>query len=103
LAIIIAIWHHKMAQEVITMKTTIDRFGRIVVPKEMRKRFGLMSGSQVEIDDSNEEIVVRHVSDRSPLQVEDGLLVFEGEATADLASWVSKVRENRDKRISGSK
>lgn len=83
------------------MKTTIDRFGRIVVPKEMRKRFGLVPGAQVRIDEQDEEIVIRHVSERSPLVLEDGLLVFDGEAAGDLISWVSKVREDRDVKVSG--
>jgi len=51
------------------MKTTIDRFGRIVVPKEIRKRFGLTPGAQVEIDGQNQEIVIRQVSEKPPLQV----------------------------------
>lgn len=84
------------------MKTTIDRFGRIVVPKEMRKRFGLVPGAQVRIDEHDEEIVIRQVSERSPLVVEDGLLVFDGEAAGDLTSWVRKVREDRDVKVGGS-
>ena len=34
-----------MPKEVLDMKTTIDRFGRIVVPKEMRRHFGLAPGA----------------------------------------------------------
>ena len=30
----------------------MDRFGRILVPKEVRDRHGLVPGSQVEIEDS---------------------------------------------------
>ncbi len=77
------------------MKTTIDRFGRVVVPKEMRKHFGLAPGVEVEIDERDQEIVIRQAAGYSPLQIEDGVLVFAGEATGDIASWVSKVRENR--------
>jgi len=82
------------------MKTTIDRFGRIVVPKEMRKRFGLAPGVQVQIDEHDQEIVIRQVSERSPLLVEDGVLVFDGEAVGDLPSWVRKVRKDRDVKAS---
>ena len=82
------------------MKTTIDRFGRVVVPKELRKRFGLAPGAQIEIDEHDQELVIRRVTVRSPLQTEDGLLVFEGEAAGDLASWVRDVRENRISKVS---
>lgn len=82
------------------MKTTIDRFGRIVVPKQMRKHFGLAPGVEVEIDERDQEIVIRQIPGHSPLQVEDGVLVFAGEATGDIAAWVRKVRENRHAKIS---
>ncbi len=32
------------------MRTTIDRFGRIVVPKSLRERFGLQPGTEIDID-----------------------------------------------------
>ncbi len=82
------------------MRTTIDRFGRIVVPKNMRKHFGLEPGVQVEIDERDREIVIRQVPERPPLQIEDGVLVFAGEATGDIASWIRKVREDRNRKIS---
>ncbi|HAK88169.1 MAG TPA: AbrB family transcriptional regulator [Nitrospiraceae bacterium] len=82
------------------MKTTIDRFGRIVVPKEIRKRFGLTPGAQVEIDGQNQEIVIRQVSEKPPLQVENGLLIFDGEAAGDIAAWVRMIREDRNAKVS---
>jgi len=86
------------------MKTTIDRFGRVVVPKAIRKHFGLAPGVEVEIDERDQEIVIRQVAGYSPLQIEDGVLVFAGEAAGDIASWVRKVREDRNRNIfSGSR
>jgi AbrB family looped-hinge helix DNA binding protein len=38
------------------MKARLDRFGRIVVPKEIRDRHGLVPGSEVEVEDSPETI-----------------------------------------------
>ncbi len=83
------------------MKTTIDRFGRIVVPKEIRKRFGLAPGARIEIDEHNQEIVIRQIPERPPLEIEDGLLVFDGEAAGDITAWIRKVREERHRKISG--
>ncbi len=81
------------------MRTKIDRFGRIVVPKELRKSFGLAPGVQVDINAYNQELVIRRVSIRSPLQVKDGLLIFEGEPAGDIASWLRKVRDDRHMKI----
>lgn len=77
------------------MKTTIDRFGRIVVPKEIRKHFGLAPGAAVDINERGQEIVIRQAAEHPPLQLEEGVLVFTGEATEDISTWVQKVRENR--------
>lgn len=82
------------------MKTTIDRFGRIVVPKEIRKRFGLAPGAQVEIDGQDQEIIIRQVTEKPSLLVENGLLIFDGEAAGDIASWVRKTREDRNTKVS---
>jgi len=82
------------------MRTTIDRFGRIVVPKNMRKHLGLAPGVEVEIAEREQEIVIRQTSGLFPLQTEQGVLIFNGEAAGDIASWVHKVREDRDIKMS---
>ena len=82
------------------MKTTIDRFGRIVVPKQLRKHLGLAPGVEVEIDEREQEIVIRQTSGLFPLQTEEGVLVFNGEAAGDIASGIHKVREERNTKIS---
>jgi AbrB family looped-hinge helix DNA binding protein len=38
------------------MRTTIDRAGRIVIPKSIRERVGLVDGGEVEIYESDGEI-----------------------------------------------
>jgi AbrB family looped-hinge helix DNA binding protein len=58
------------------MVATLDRFGRIVVPKEIRDRHALVPGSQLEIDDSEESITLRVRSDDPGLVECDGFLVF---------------------------
>jgi AbrB family looped-hinge helix DNA binding protein len=40
------------------MKTTIDRSGRLVVPKELRERLGLRPGGEVDVEGGDQEIVV---------------------------------------------
>lgn len=85
------------------MKTTIDRFGRIVVPKRMRKQFGLEPGVEVEIDERGNEIIIRQATEQPPLKNKDGVLVFAGKAAGDVAGWVRRVRENRHSKVSSGK
>ena len=79
------------------MKVTIDRFGRIVVPKEMRDRHGIAPGSDLEILDTGETIVLRRLSDLPGLVEKDGILVFRSHATGDVES---AVRDHRAHRLS---
>ncbi len=41
------------------MKTTIDRAGRVVIPKRIRQATGIVPGSAVEIEVREGEVVVR--------------------------------------------
>ena len=41
------------------MQTTIDRFGRIVLPKKLRDDFNLEPGSQIYIEESGQEIILK--------------------------------------------
>ena len=84
------------------MKTAVDRFGRIVVPKELRDRHGLLPGSEVEIEDSTGTITLRLVSDLPGLVEKEGILVFRGHATGDLDSAIRSHREERLRKSAGS-
>lgn len=80
------------------MKTTIDRFGRIVVPKEMRDHHGLEPGSEVEIEDRGETIVLRRLEDLPGLVEVDGVLVFRARATGNLEAAIGLHRDERLRR-----
>ena len=41
------------------METTLDRFGRIVIPKKIRDDFNLKPGSQISIEESDQVIILK--------------------------------------------
>lgn len=77
------------------MKTTIDRFGRLVVPKELRERLGLRAGDEIEVDSRDQEIVLKPTAQEAPLCVEEGVLVYCGRAAGDIVAVVKRQREQR--------
>lgn len=77
------------------MKTTIDKFGRLVVPKTLRERLGLRPGDEIEIKEQDNGIVLRHVEEKYPLQIKEGVLIFTGTATCDLLETIKLQREQR--------
>ena len=80
------------------MKVTIDRLGRIVVPKQVRDRFHLVAGTSLELNVESDKIELRPL-DREPAVLEKyGVLIHHGPESMDLdmAEFVNRERANRD-------
>lgn len=58
------------------VEATIDKFGRIVVPKSIRKRLGLSPGDRVSIKVEKTAMLVMPVFPKGRLIDDDGLLVY---------------------------
>ena len=77
------------------MQTTIDRFGRIVLPKKIRNNFNLEAGSQLRIEESGQGIILKPVHGEPNLQTKEGVLVYTGVPLDDLKDVVARHREER--------
>jgi len=62
------------------MKTTMDRFGRVVVPRTSGSA-GLRPGVEIEIDEKENEVILKLVDHEPSLMMKEGLLVYSGKAT----------------------
>lgn len=79
--------------------TTIDRFGRIVLPKEMRNHLHLVAGTELEIEEREDTILLKPVSKSAKITEKNGWLVAELEDSLqldDLLSTLQKVRNLRN-------
>jgi AbrB family looped-hinge helix DNA binding protein len=83
------------------MEATLDRFGRIVIPKQVRDDLGLSPGSVLKIEERAEGIVLKPVAESSPLVLKDGILVFTGEVEGDLETVLRRGRDERSRRLAG--
>ena len=79
------------------MQTTIDRFGRIVLPKKLRDDFNLVPGSQINIEENGQEIILKPIHGEPSLRLKEGVLIFSGVPLGDLNSAVATHRERRIK------
>ncbi len=81
------------------METSLDRFGRIVIPKKIREAFNLEPETPIRIEENEQSIVLTPVHGEPNLRVKDGVLVFSGIPLEDLSDVLAKHRENRIKSI----
>lgn len=84
------------------MRTTVDRFGRVVLPKALRDRFGLAAGANVEIEEAGDHLALRAAEAAPPLAVKSGILLFTGVATGNLENAVTADRERRGSHVAGT-
>lgn len=79
----------------------IDRFGRVVIPKQIRDALGLQSGTQLQVEEKERQVVLKPVAEKPQVVLNDGILVFTGDSAGDLASAVHVHREQRLHRMAG--
>jgi len=85
------------------MEITLDRFGRVVIPKEVREGLGLEPGSVLRLEEREDEILLTPLRDAPPTRLKGGVLVFSGEPVGDLVEAVKRHRDERAKRVGGGR
>jgi len=79
------------------MKTTIDKAGRVVIPKALRMQFHLSGGTEVEIDADGDALRIRRPRAKSSFAEKEGVLVQRGEPhlEIDVAAFINQQRDAR--------
>lgn len=84
--------------------TTIDKAGRLVVPKQMRDSLHLKAGDELEVEQDGDSLVLRHRISGPNMTREKGILVFDtgGQITVEMVNkTLNQVRGEREQRILG--
>lgn len=77
------------------METRLDRFGRVIIPKKGRDKLGLRPGAALEVQQQGGDVLLKPVQEEPRLLEKDGVLVFRGKASGDLAEPVQSHRRER--------
>lgn len=85
------------------METTVDKFGRILLPKPIRDELGLRAGAVLEIEEEAGGVVLRAKRDQPMLSREGDVLVYQGAAVGDIEGALRETREDRSHAISVEK
>ena len=80
-----------------TMTITIDKLGRVVIPKKIRDRFHLVAGSEMELEPLADGGRLRVFAGEPALGLKRGILVHHGSGKADtnVVAFIQKEREAR--------
>jgi AbrB family looped-hinge helix DNA binding protein len=83
-------------------KITLDRAGRVVLPKPVRDKMRLTPGSTLELQSEGEHITLRPVRPQAALRKEFGIWVFQGLSTdGSIPDLLEESRENRMRELQG--
>jgi AbrB family looped-hinge helix DNA binding protein len=83
---------------------TLDRAGRIVLPKMVRDEMQLRPGESLEFDSSDERIVLRPAQGKGRMRKIHGVWVFDAGAAMDAdlpKKTLNKIRRERDRKSLG--
>jgi AbrB family looped-hinge helix DNA binding protein len=85
------------------MNVKIDKAGRIVLPKPVRERFRLRQGSDLEIEERPEGVLLKPVDQQPSIIKKKGVWVYIGRVPKgfDWDNMVDADREERIKDLSG--
>jgi AbrB family looped-hinge helix DNA binding protein len=81
------------------METTLDKFGRVVIPKEIRDDLSLKPGEVLQVEKSDDEVILKLLREEPALHMKEGVLVFSGVATGNLKDAIRTHRDEHLKKL----
>jgi AbrB family looped-hinge helix DNA binding protein len=85
------------------MTLTIDKAGRVILPKPLRDKLGLRGGSTLEMEETPEGVLLKPASHKPSLVRKGRFLVHTGELPRgyDLTDAINEDRDDRARKIWG--
>jgi AbrB family looped-hinge helix DNA binding protein len=84
---------------------SLDKAGRVVLPKDLRDKLRLEAGDELLVEETGEQIILRPVRAQPTLKKERGVWVYQGERAAkrsneSLPDLIDAAREKRLRELS---
>ncbi len=79
-----------------TIKITLDKAGRVVLPKPLRDQLQLGPGDSLQLESEGERITLRPIRPKVMLKKECGIWVYQGDSSdASIPDLLDREREER--------
>lgn len=85
------------------LKVTLDKAGRISIPKSLRNELQLGPGDALQLESHGEQITLRPLRATIPIRKEDGVWVYRSGRAADFSirKLIEEGRKERHRSIRG--
>jgi len=95
-------WVHPLHNGIMTNKLTLDKAGRVVLPKPVRDQMQLGPGDTLQLEYEGERITLRPVRPQTTLKKECGIWVYQGELSdTSLPDLIDLERDKRSRQSRG--
>ena len=89
-------WVDPRQHTIVTAKITLDKAGRVVLPKRLRQQMHLAPGDTLQLESEGERITLRPVRPQAALKKEYGVWVYQGQPTdVSIPDLIDREREKR--------
>ena len=79
--------------------TTLDRFGRVLLPKPLRDRVGIRPGDDLRVAVEGGHLVLEPVREAPGIEYHNGIPVLVGYVVPRDFDWKGLLRRDREERI----
>lgn len=86
------IWYQNMI-------TTLDKYGRIIIPKKLRKHLGITESTYLDIKEDEKRIIIEPIQNEDAVVDKEDLLVYTGNISDEPDDLLNKNRRKRIKKL----
>jgi AbrB family looped-hinge helix DNA binding protein len=98
----IVLWILPLYNAIVPTKVSIDKAGRLVLPKSVRDKMRLGPGDDLLVENEGDRITLRPVRPEALLKKEHGIWVYQGESSdISIPKLIDEEREKRLREIAG--
>ncbi len=77
------------------MIATLDKFGRIIIPKKVREQLGITFETSLNIEEDGKRIIIEPIQAEEALVERDGILIFTGKLQGEIDQFLVDDRKQR--------
>ncbi len=77
------------------MVSSLDKFGRIIIPKKVRKQLGITSETILTIEEDGSRIIIEPIQPEGSIVKKDEVMVFVGKPEGEVDQLLTNDRTQR--------